>query len=250
MGKLCAKHDARVPMLLSLATGIDLSAPPESQDWYSSIAAWPMDDNDTEADCTSAAAAHAIQQWTLYGQNMSVIMETSAVLDLYHATKAPDQDGAYLTDVLKYWLTTGVDTGYGVHRIMAFAGVDPTNSTHAKWAISWFGNLVIGLNLPTTAQDQDVWAIVPGPTSGVGTWGGHCVLAVGFDVSYVYFISWGRLMKMEWSFFEEYCDEAYAVLTSDWLKPPGNTPAGLPMASLIQMMKAIKTGVSSGLGGV
>lgn len=251
MGKLCAKHDARVPMLLSLVQGISLPDPPDEQNWYSSIAAWPMDNNDMEADCTSAAAAHAIQQWTLYGQNMSIIMQADMVMALYQKTKAPDQDGAFLLDVLKFWMNTGVETGYGNHKITAFIGIDAGNLVHTKCAIAWFGNLMVGLSLPISAQTEDeVWEVVPGPTSGVGTWGGHCVLLVGYDAGYLYFVSWGRVMKMSYVFYRTYCDEAYAILTRDFMKPPGNTPAGLPWADLAQRMKALKSGVSAGTEGL
>lgn len=247
MGKLCAKHDARVPMLLSLVSG-ELPDPPDEQNWYSSIAAWPMDDNDTESDCTSAAAAHAIQQWTLYGQGMSVIMQASLVMGLYQKTKAPDQEGAFLLDVLKFWMNTGIETGYGNHKITAFIGVDVSNLAHTKCAIAWFGNLIVGLSLPLSAKTQDeVWDTVPGPASGVGTWGGHCVLLVGYDATYLWFVSWGRLMKMTHLFYQTYCDEAYAILTRDFVKPPGNAPSGLPLPALIQRMKALKTNVSEGL---
>jgi hypothetical protein len=200
-----------------------------------------MDNNDIEADCTSAAVAHAIQQWTLYGHNMSLIMQATSVLAFYQLTKAPDADGAYLLDVLKYWMTKGVDTGFGLHKIDAFAKIDAGNANHTKCAVAWFGNVIIGLALPATAQSQDVWAVVPGTAaSGVGSWGGHCVLVVGYDHACLYFVSWGRVMKMTWGFFETYCAEAYVALTASWMKPPGVAPSGFDYSGLKQAIRALK----------
>lgn len=242
LGKADAKPDPLVPMLMSLVKVDGMAPPPDEQNWYASVAEWPMDNNDTTPDCTSAAVAHAIQQWTLYGQNMSLIMQATAVLAFFQLTKAPGGEGAFLVDVLKYWMANGVQTGYGLHKIAAFASIGAGNIQHMKCGVAWFGNVVIGLALPLSAQSQDVWDVVAGPASGAGTWGGHCVLIVGYDSTYIYFVSWGRVMKMTQAFYATYCDEAYVILTRDFMKPPGNTPAGVPWTILTQRMKALKVG--------
>lgn len=241
LGKNPAKHDSRIPMLMSLPETFDLPPAPPEQNWYSAIAEWPMDANDTEADCTSAAVAHAIQQWTVYAQGMSVIMDTAAVLALYGQTKDPNGEGAYLTDVLAFWLNNGVETGYGKHNITAFAKIAPGNIEHSKCGIAWFGNLVLGVALPLSAQDQEMWTVVSGAASGAGSWGGHAILAAGYSSAGIYFVSWGRLMLMTWEFYQTYCDEAYVVLTRDFMKPPGNNPAGVSWADLANRMKALKS---------
>ncbi len=240
LGKVPAQPDSRVPLMLSLVGETDPMAPPDAQNWYSSVAAWPMD-NDTQPDCTAAAVAHAIQQWTVYGQNMSIIMRPPEVLSFFQATKAPGGDGAYLTDVMRYWMTSGVQTGFGLHKILAYASIDPSSPLHVKCGMAWFGNVTVGLRLPISAQSQDMWTVVPGPASGVGSWGGHCVLCVGYDAESVFFVSWGRVMQMTWDFFTTYCDEAYVALTYDFLKPPGNAPSGLSLDLLRQRLKALKS---------
>lgn len=240
LGKIPAQPDPRVPLMLSVIGDADPMSPPAEQNWYSSVAAWPMDNNDTQPDCTAAAVAHAIQQWTMYGQNMSIIMAPERVMDFFQATKAPGGDGAYLTDVMRYWMSVGAETGFGVHKILDYVSVNPSSTLHIQSAIAWFGNVTVGLRLPASAQSQDSWSIVPGPAGAVGSWGGHCVLCVGYNATKVFFVSWGRVMEMSWDFFTTYCDEAYVAITPDFMKAPGVTPSGLTMAVLRQRLKAIK----------
>jgi hypothetical protein len=243
LGWVGTKIDPKVPMLMSLVQNpAEMPPPPADQDWYSDVASWPMDNNDTEPDCTAAGVAHAIQQWTAYAQSMCIIMEANAVLDFYKLTQAPGGEGAYLIDVLTYWMSTGVDTKTlaGVHKIDAFARLDRGDANDARCAIAWFGNTLIGLLLPLSAQTQDVWEMTSGPAAVAGSWGGHCVLCVGYDADWVYFVSWGKLMKMSWAFYEKYADEAYVIMTESFMKPPGVTPGGLDWATLQQRMRVLK----------
>ena len=237
LGHLWSAPDPRVPLLASIFGGTVLPPAPEKQNWFSSVAEWPVDDNDVISDCTSAAVAHAVQQWTVYGKGMSLIMEVEKVRALYAQTKVPDGEGAYLTNVLNFWMTHGVDTGFGTDKILGYASVLSQGLDGARRAVAWFGNAIVGLQLPLSAQTQDVW--VPG--SAPGGWGGHCVLIVGYDDRYFYFVSWGRIMRMTFAFYAQYCTEAYALLTQDFTKPPGVAPYGLPWNDLIQRMAALKS---------
>jgi hypothetical protein len=150
--------------------------------WDLSVAEWPMDDNDNTGDCTSAAVAHAIQQWSLYGQGVSKMMSVAKTLEFFAATKAPGQDGAYLATVLTYCRDTGVDTGYGVERIEGFAKLTPALIT---WSAAWFGNAFLVLALPLYAQAMsDDWTIPDGITDlEPGSWGVHCIIVVGADAN-------------------------------------------------------------------
>jgi hypothetical protein len=46
---------------------------------------------------------------------------------------------------------------------------------------------------------------------------GHCVAALGYDSRNLYVVSWGRRKSMNWQFYIEYADEAFAVLSNDFL---------------------------------
>jgi hypothetical protein len=80
-------------------------------------------------------------------------------------------------------------------------------------------NCYIGLALPISAQNQDVWAVPPGGSAGEGSpgsWGGHAVPIVAYDSRGLTVITWGATKRMTWQFLDTYCDEAYALLSQDW----------------------------------
>jgi hypothetical protein len=140
-----------------------------------------------------------------------------------------DQGGDELT-VLNDWRKQK----FSGHPLMAFADTDPQDELHVKQAIFLFGGLYIGLQLPISAQTQDVWDVASGPSGQPGSWGGHCVFVPDYDANYLTCITWGQLKKMTWAFWGTYCDEAHALLSPD-MKPP----AGFDMAALQTDLKQV-----------
>jgi hypothetical protein len=51
-------------------------------------------------------------------------------------------------------------------------------------------------------------------------------------------VTWGGLQKMTVAFWNEYCDEAHALLSNDWLGKKGS-PAGLDLALLEADLQAV-----------
>jgi hypothetical protein len=184
--------------------------------------------NDTLGDCTIAGVGHAIQVWTLAKGN-EVTVADSTVLQYYEQwdgynpnNPSSDQGGVEL-DVLNDWR----QQGSADHPLLAYADPDPQDSLHVQQAIWLFGGLYIGLQLPTSAQTQDVWDVGSGPNGEPGSWGGHCVFVPDYDADTLTCITWGQLKKMTWGFWGTYCDEAHALLSTDW-KPQ----AGFDIAAL------------------
>ena len=93
-------------------------------------------------------------------------------------------------------------------------------------------------HLALSAQKQDVWTVTKGPNAQVGSWGGHCVCAVAFDSKTITVVTWGQLKKMTWQFWNEYCDEAYAVLSNDWFNG-GKDPSGFDVNALNADLKLL-----------
>jgi Domain of unknown function (DUF1906) len=249
LGKRHARHDPRVPMLARYLPVKPLPAPPARVDWYSAVNKWGVMKNDALGDCTCAAVGHVILQWTTYASEARLlsddeVLELYEVVGGYNPADASTDQGAVEVDVLNYWLNDGV---FG-DRLAGYASLEVGNIVEIKDAINWFGNVYIGLQLPVTAQTQQVWAVAPGGASGPGapgSWGGHAVPVVGYDERGLICITWGELKRMTYEFWSTYCDEAYALLSTDFVEAAGTTPGGLSWDELQADMQALKSGYVS-----
>jgi hypothetical protein len=243
LGKLEVRADSRN---LKLARYIDdqvaLPTVPASVDWSRKVTEWPMYGNDTLGDCTCAAVGHMEEAWSANEGSPEVPSDTD-VTDLYWATGRADT-GRYCLDVLNYWQSTGF--GSDGEKILAFAQIDQANQAHVEFACWAFGGVYIGVQLPKSAQTQrEAWTVTSGPDADVGSWGGHCVNLVDFTSAGPTCVTWGRLMPMTWAFFAKYCDEAYAVISPDFLDSRDRTPSGFDLEQLTaDLAKVTSTPVS------
>jgi len=233
LGKLPVRIDVRT---LSLGRYVDrdrLPDPPPSFDEATGVASWPMYANDRIGDCTIAASGHMIEAWTAAGRGGAVVISEQEVLDAFDHVKLRDpatgEEGAIELDVLRYWRKTGI----GGHRIGAYTRVSVHNQVLLKTAAWLFGGLYIGVQLPETVQTQDVWdwtGSLTGPARP-GSWGGHAVNVVGYDADVLTVVTWGRLQRVTWSFWERYVDETYCIISEDFLQS-GKAPNGFDLAAL------------------
>jgi len=233
LGKLPVRTDVRT---LSLGRYVDpalLPPPPAAFDEATGIDTWPMYANDRIGDCTTAAAAHMIEAWTAAGRGQAVELPELAVRDAFEHVKRTDpvigEEGAVELEVLRYWRKTGI----GGHRIGAYARVAVHDHRLVQTAAWLFGGLYIGLQMPLIAQVQPVWdwtGSLSGPALP-GSWGGHAVDVVRYDRHGLTVVTWGRLQELTWSFWGRYCDEAYCILSDDFLKQ-GKSPNGFDLAAL------------------
>lgn len=246
LGKGPVRYDKRT-LKLSKYLKVLAPAPPKAS-YVQMVKNWPMMLNDMLGDCVIAAAGHIIQQVTTYGGN-PVVPSDSAILRGYmdvggYIPGDPSTDnGCIMLDGLNYWRQKGI----AGHKIVAYVALEPGNMRQLKQAISIFGNVYMGIQLPVTAQEQpECWSVVPdgGQWALPGSWGGHCVPGMMYDPaqpnsanmaqdSTIGFISWGQLMWMTTSMYKTYVDEAYAVLDADFLGTDGKTPAGLDLNQLL-----------------
>ena len=194
-------------------------------------------------DCTCAAVGHAIQTWTA-NAGEQFIPSDNTILQLYEKScgydpnnPATDQGGVETT-VLGYWKSNPV----AGHALDAFASVDPHNVVEIKQAVVCMGVVYIGVALPISAQTQDVWDVTDPHLQGdsaPGSWGGHAVVVVGYNSRGPLVITWGKVLQMTWAFWLAYCDEAYALLSKDWLAKNGVSPSGFNYAQLEADMAAL-----------
>ena len=237
LGKHSPKIDSRTLRFGAYLTK-DLPAPPAAVDYGKAVKRWPMMGNDQYGDCTCAAAGHMIEEWTA-NTGQEITLSDTAILEAYHHFSHGNPDaGANMLEVLKYWRKVGI----GKDKIVAFAQLEPRNHLQLQDAVSIFGSCYIGLALPNFAvvPGTDFLSIpwVAAATGAVGDAApnpanGHCVPAVAYDQRFIYIVTWGAIKTMSWQFYDAYADEAYAVLSSDWIaKRLGRAPNGFNMQAL------------------
>jgi len=242
LGKQAAKIDSRT-LKLSRYFLATLPAAPPKVTYSKGVTNWGMMLNDQYGDCTIAGAAHAVQVWTLNCGGKMVTLSDSMVLGYYSTWDGFDPKNEFATDrggveidVLNLWR----HDKFNGHELVAYADPDVQNLEHVRQAHNLFGGLYIGLNLPLTAQTQEVWdtPIFKTKKSAPGSWGGHCVFVCDYDQESFTCITWGKLKKMTKSFWLNYCDEAHALLSPDWLSQ-GKSIHGFDLATLTTDLRAV-----------
>ncbi|MDP9284274.1 MAG: hypothetical protein M3P41_04885 [Actinomycetota bacterium] len=233
LGKLAARLDVRTLSLARYVDRAELPIPPAELDLTPKVPEWPMYANDRIGDCTTAAAGHMIEAWTAAGRGRAVEISEGSVLDAFDRVKLVDpltgEEGAVELDVLRDWRKRGI----GRHRIGAFARVPLYDHDLVRAATWLFGGLYLGLQLPLSAQGQRTWdwlGRLTGPARP-GSWGGHAVDVVCYGPDTLTVVTWGRLQELTWGFWDRYCDEAYCILSPDFLDR-GHAPNGFELEAL------------------
>lgn len=210
---------------------------PEVVDYASKVMSWPEYGNLTIGDCTCAALGHAVQAWTTYGKGETVTLPESAIVALYEAVSGYDPEtgananrGAVEQDVLTYVQAHGI----GGHKIRAFAQVNHKDLQEMKMALDLFGSVYVGFMVPQSAEGQfhagQVWT----PAPGSPIMGGHAIDIQRMDAGYIWGVTWGKLQAMTPEFWLTYGDEAWVILTEDWINDhTGLTPTGLSLQGLL-----------------
>lgn len=242
LGKLPPREDPRTFRFAKYTK--QLATPPAFTRWHSAVLwdKWPMLANDVVGDCAIAAAAHHIHGWTANEGPEPVVLSEEAVLADYSAITGydpanPETDrGTVMLDALRYWRREGM----GGRKIEGYAKIN--GSKEARQAIWAFGGIYVGLSLPISAQNQNVWRVPAGGARGKGrrgSWGGHAVPVLGYDERGLHCITWGSVKRMSWGFFNTYCDEAYACFSpADWALD-GRAPSGFDIDTLRADLNAL-----------
>ena len=235
LGKLPARHLMGLPALSSYT--LALPDAPDAVDWSVGLASFGMMANDHLGDCTAAAAAHAIQTWTISESGQEETPSDDEVVEFYSASTGYDpadtstDQGGVESAVLSYWRRNPIKG----HVLDGFVSVNPKSKPTVRDAIWLFGGAYLGLMLPISAQRQLVWDVPAEGVTGVGapgSWGGHAVWAVAYDSRTVTVVTWGMRKSMTWEFFATYAEEAYALLSPTWTAKDAVSPSGFDFATL------------------
>jgi hypothetical protein len=222
---------------LTLRNYLTPTGVPRLVDYLSKVERWPMYDNDKIGDCTCAGIAHVLEAEATYGEGTTVTVTDEDVLTAYEAVSGynprtgANDNGARMQDVLSYWRKTGL----AGHKILAFAQVDEKDATTLDRALATFGALYVGINFPASAMDQfnagKPWDVVQGsPIEG------RHAIHVGYygpdEPASWRLVTWGTVHPMTQKFWESYVEEAWVVITPEWLNAHGTSPEGLDLQAL------------------
>lgn len=200
----------------------------------SKVTAYPMYGNDRYGCCVWASMGHCVQTWTANASTEQVLPE-KVILDGYAAVTGfrpadPGTDrGTVMQDGLDYWRRNGL----AGHRVFVFASVDHTDLGEVRAAIDLFGSVLMGIDVTQHAMQQfarrEPWDASPNAGTPIG---GHAIHAGRYDDTGFQVASWGRLQRMTTAFAERYLEEAWVVITPEWLSAAGTSPSGLDLYGL------------------
>lgn len=216
--------------------------------------------NDAWGCCGEAMILHGIEGMHHAAGTIPPPFSTSDALALYSAVTGfnpnagppgsnPTDNGTDNGQLAQYMTTTGAKCAAdgSVHTFAGIVGIDITNPAHLRIGIYEFGAVFLPFNMPTTAQTQSRWTVVGDGASGnsaPGSWGGHDVVGMAYDVDWIDVDSWGIWIPVA----NQYCSvygmrgAAFAAVSTDMLSRSGVGPTGLNWTKLLTAMRSLSSG--------
>lgn len=198
---------------------------------------WTMLANDKLGDCTCAGQGHGVMNVN-HANGRTITFTDANAITLYEHVSGykpsdPSSDqGAVVRTVLAYMKKTGMQDASGTaHKIGAYLRLEPGNTDQLFMAAYLFGQVGLGIQFPETAMDQfnegKPWSVV----KGAQIEGGHYIPAVAHRDGRINIVTWGKTQPMTLGFYRTYCDEAWAIISPEYLTSD-KTPEGFDMAQL------------------
>ena len=238
LGKAPKKEDHRNLKLSNYMKVSALPILPSMYSWTYKVVDWLMLANSSVGDCTIAGLLHyfmgviADNGGSFVPTDQQAITIYSDVTGYVPGNESTDNGAAEL-DVLNF----NRKNGFLGHSVAAFAEIDITNLDLIKYAVYLFGASYIGVQLPLTANGATSWEVPSIGTTGdgaPGSWGGHAIIITAFDDTKKEFtvITWGQPMQMSYDFWSAYGEEAYALISNDFVTGEHPSPGGFDINTL------------------
>jgi hypothetical protein len=235
LGRHPSRRDRRTLQVVNYAPST-LDLPPKSARWdkVKAADAWGSDGNNDYGNCVIACAAHLIDSATANesGPQSPRISDGAAVI---LSREMGALHGYNILDRLNYWRQKGM---WG-SRLQAYAAVKLHDHDLLHFCINAFGNADIGVNLPDAWRGASSWETGKGIRFRPGSWGAHSVPILGYDEKWLYVCTWGGIVPMSHEAYDEYVDEAYADMLSEWFARDARTPSGFDSTALLSDLAAI-----------
>jgi hypothetical protein len=204
---------------------------------------FPMYLNNSIGDCTIAGLGHVEGAWTkiLKGSASELIFANQTIQNVYSAISGyipgqPSTDtGCEISDVLAYWMNTGIpDTSGKNHILSSYAQIATPDQATLNWALKNFGTVYLGINCPESAETQFSQGLPWTYVQGSPIAGGHCITLQSNPSSGNYGVTtWGTLQMADQGFLDHYLEEAWVPIGADWLNAADKTVTGLNVSQLM-----------------
>lgn len=214
-----------------------LPAPKQTVDFSSKVKAWPMYGNDRLGDCTWAGAAHSEGAVSTYARGNEVVFTDAEVTGPYNRM-SPNDTGCMMSDVVNAMVTDGI----AGNKWVAGAQMRSYDELALNQALQLFGTVYLGIMCTQSMQDQFANGEVLDYVPGSRVLGGHCIVLQAIEPlargDYTV-VTWGQAVRCTRTFLSTYIEEAWAVLSKNWLELNGHTISGLDVQALRSDMEAL-----------
>lgn len=218
LGRAFVRHDPK--RLMAAHQLLETLAPaPPAVDNTSGVASWGMMLNDQLGCCTIAGLGHSQQVATLNTDGEvtpgdSVILAGYEKYCGYIQGNPKTDNGGNELDIL----ARIQQDGFGGMKLLGYVSPDPANLDHVRKAISYFGSVYMGAEMPLSAQQAGTWDVGSGSSAVAGSWGGHCMVTAKYDPSTFDFITWGENQAATVNWWLKYPDECHVLVWDCWVK--------------------------------
>jgi hypothetical protein len=233
LGKQPYRHDERT---LQLARYIDPARLPVGPlDLTQHVSEWGMLGNDQAGDCGPAAWEHLRIARSALDAGQPVAVTTQETFELYRRVSGwngvigdPSDQGVVLLDLLNQLRHDGA--------IYAYAQINPRDHHMLAAAHYLFGGVLYGFALPLYIQPRSdripPWRLKAHTRGDAapGSWGGHAVCSARMPGHKI--VTWGEVVPCSLGFVDTYADEAWAIISPEWLGADQRTPAGIDLRTL------------------
>lgn len=235
------------------AVGLD-----QDVDRASEVTDWPMYLNDQIGDCTIAGLGHMFGALSRYGQGTEALFSDDVIQHVYSsisgydpAAGPPDDNptdaGCQMSDVLKFAHRNGMpDTSGKLHKVAGYARLgDPRNGSLIGQVLDVGGTVYTGINCQAVIQREF-------QENKPFTWqkngeveGGHCIVLqrrkpkAAASAGTLGYVTWGALAEATVGFQDHAVEEAWFVISGDWLNDKGDSVEGLDLSQLLSDMKYV-----------
>lgn len=230
MGRKAPRPGSKRPRLANFTT-VSLPAAALDIDWMMGRTDWGMLGNDRKSNCTAVALAHQLMAWAAAIDGYPYDVQESAATDLYIAATAKEgaqynavtgenDNGAYMADVL----AVAQEHGLEGHKIDGWLSIEPGHLDESRFGLETFGGLLVGMALPTHAQEQfadhQPWSVVsPWSKDGrPGSWGEHEIVILKASPEELTCVTWGQPQVMTNQFFCTYADDVAVAVYRQFLQ--------------------------------